>query len=66
MRSKAKKLVLHRETLSDLDRAQLGHAAGGATFQYTCPSFTCYPDNCDYSGRATCFTCQLTCTTNYC
>ncbi len=65
MRSKTKKLVLHRETLSDLDRSQLGNAAGGGTLQ-TCPSFTCYPGNCDYSGRATCLTCKLTCTTNYC
>ncbi|HEV7671255.1 MAG TPA: class I lanthipeptide [Thermoanaerobaculia bacterium] len=66
MRSKPKKLVLHRETLSDLDRAQLGQAAGGTSYQYNCPSFTCYPDNCQYSGYNTCFTCEMTCTTNYC
>ncbi|MEP7011953.1 MAG: hypothetical protein ABJC13_16635 [Acidobacteriota bacterium] len=65
MRSKAKKLVLHRETLSDLDRAQLVHVAG-ASNQYNCPSFTCYPENCQYSGYNTCFTCADTCTTNYC
>jgi hypothetical protein len=53
-----KKLVLCRETLLELDRFDL-RAAGGATR-------TCRPDFCDFSGRATCTTCQLTCTTNFC
>lgn len=59
-----RKLALHRETLAELDRAHLQEVAGGT--QYTCPSFTCYPANCDFSGRATCLTCEMTCTTNYC
>jgi hypothetical protein len=54
-----KKLVLNRETLVELDRMDLPYAAGGATQ-------TCRPDFCDFSGRNTCTTCQLTCTTNYC
>ncbi len=66
MKSKTKKLTLHRETLTELDRTQLDPAAGGATGRYTCISFTCYPGICDYSGRRTCFTCEMTCTTNYC
>lgn len=66
MKKTLKKLTLHRETLIELDRPDLGWVAGGATFQYTCPSFTCYPDNCDFSRRATCTTCAMTCTTNYC
>lgn len=64
MKKKLKKLTLHRETLIELDRTELGWAAGGTA--YTCPSFTCYPDNCQWSGRATCTTCEITCTTNYC
>jgi hypothetical protein len=54
-----KKLVLNRETLAELDRFDLWQAHGGATV-------TCRPDFCDFSGRNTCTTCQLTCTTNYC
>lgn len=54
-----KKLVLNRETLAELDRFDLWQAHGGATQ-------TCRPDFCDFSGRNTCTTCQLTCTTNYC
>jgi hypothetical protein len=55
-----KKLVLSRETLVDLDRMDLPHALGGAV------SKTCRPNICDFSGRNTCTTCQLTCTTNLC
>jgi hypothetical protein len=55
-----KKLVLSRETLVDLDRMELPRALGGAVSQ------TCRPNFCDFSGRNTCTTCQLTCTTNFC
>lgn len=66
MKKKLKKLALHRETLAELDRSDdLQGVAGGATMN-TCPSYTCYPANCDFSGRNTCATCQLTCTTNLC
>ncbi len=65
MKKQMKKLALHRETLADLDRLNLKDAVGGATLN-TCPSYTCYPQNCDYSGRNTCTTCQLTCNTNLC
>jgi len=55
-----RKLVLKRETLSELDKASLRGAAGGATV-------TCQPDVCDFSnGRPTCLTCNLTCNTNNC
>lgn len=64
---KRKKLALHRETLSDLDRTRLGHAAGGGTETYFfCPSYTCYPGVCQFSDYNTCLTCEMTCTTNYC
>jgi hypothetical protein len=54
-----KKLVLHRETLRELDG--LSGVVGGAATQ------TCQPDYCDFSnGRNTCTTCIATCTTNYC
>lgn len=67
MKKNFKKLSLHRETLAELDRPELGRVEGGTGYtNYTCPSFTCYPDNCWYSGRATCTTCEMTCTTNYC
>ncbi len=66
MKSKAKKLALHRETLAELDRSQMGQAAGGASNRYTCQSYTCYPGLCEFSGLATCWTCQGTCTTNLC
>jgi hypothetical protein len=49
-----KKLALHRETLTDLDRLDLHQVAGGITLR------------CTYSGYNTCNTCQATCTTNYC
>ncbi len=65
MKSKAKKLALHRETLAELDRSQMAPAAGGYT-SYLCPSFTCYPGVCAWSDRDTCYTCEQTCTTNYC
>jgi hypothetical protein len=65
MKKRSKKLALHRETLAELDRLNLKEAAGGATLN-TCPSYTCYPVNCDFSNRNTCTTCQLTCTTNLC
>lgn len=55
----SKKLILNRETLVELDGAALWKAAGGATQ-------TCRPNVCDFSGRNTCTTCQLTCTTNLC
>ena len=59
MKKTMKKLVLCRETLRELDRLDLPQAAGGATV-------TCRPAICDFSGRNTCTTCQLTCTTNLC
>lgn len=65
MKSTRKKLTLSRETLVDLDRTDLGLAAGGTSTEYTCPSFTCKPP-CDFSNRNTCTTCAPTCTTNYC
>jgi hypothetical protein len=58
LKKSIKKLALHRETLLELDR--LGSVIGRAATQ------TCRPDFCDFSGRATCTTCELTCTTNYC
>jgi hypothetical protein len=67
-KNKLKKLVLNRETLAELDGPGLTRAAGGVVTNYTCPTVTCQPDNCDYSnGRHTCLTCDnLTCTTNFC
>lgn len=72
-KNRLKKLALHRETLAELDRPDLKGIGGGTGTsayctqnQYTCPSFTCYPDRCQYSDRDTCFTCEMTCTTNYC
>lgn len=59
MRRKSKKLMLCRDTLSNLNPAEMGQAAGGVTFGPRCPSFTCDP--CDYTGRDTCFTCVQTC-----
>lgn len=53
------KLALNRETLVELDRADIWQAAGGATL-------TCRPAVCDFSNRNTCGTCQLTCTSNLC
>ena len=50
-----RKLVLNRETLVELDRMNLEHAAGGAPTRF-----------CPYSGYNTCGTCEATCTTNLC
>ncbi|HZF08914.1 MAG TPA: hypothetical protein VFE33_09010 [Thermoanaerobaculia bacterium] len=58
-KKKVRKLSLHRETLVELDR--FDSVVGGATL--TC---TGCPNVCEWSGRATCNTCQLTCTTNLC
>jgi hypothetical protein len=57
MKRTPKKLTLQRETLAGLTRSELEQAAGG---------FTIRPDECQYSGRKTCLTCEATCTTNYC
>ena len=67
-KKKVNKLVLNKETLAELDRPSLQGVAGGTYTDYTCPSFTCQPDQCQYSnGRHTCFTCDnATCTTNFC
>lgn len=54
------KLRLSRETLVELNRAEIRPAAGGFSPR-TCPQV------CDFSnGRNTCTTCNLTCTTNTC
>jgi hypothetical protein len=64
MKRKPKKLSLNRETLAELDRSDIKYVAGGNVSNVaTC---TQRPDVCDFSGRATCTTCQLTCTTNLC
>jgi len=60
MKKKTKKLSLNRETLVHLDR-NLSQVGGGAT-QFT----VCGSCNCTFSGRATCNTCEATCTTNFC
>jgi hypothetical protein len=56
-----KKLMLHRETLVDLSRAEIRPVVGGFSPR-TCPQV------CDFSnGRNTCTTCNnQTCTTNLC
>jgi hypothetical protein len=59
---KLKRLVLHRETLVELDRLEL-RQVGGAW--YTDVYHSC-PEACQWSGRRTCTTCELTCTTNFC
>lgn len=64
MKKNPKKLVLHRETLLELNRRDIRSAVGGATA--TCN--TC-PADCQYSYHpilATCNTCRQTCTTNLC
>jgi natural product precursor len=64
MKRKPKKLSLNRETLADLDRSEIRQVVGGNVSNVaTC---TQRPNVCDFSGRATCTTCQLTCTTNQC
>lgn len=69
-KNKLKKLVLNRETLAELDRPGLTRVAGGGAtdYNYTCPSVTCQPAQCDFSnGQQTCLTCDnMTCTTNFC
>jgi hypothetical protein len=54
MKKNQKKLVLNRETLTKLDKTDLQEVAGG------------YTPRCQYSGYATCNTCESVCTTNYC
>ncbi|HJX26611.1 MAG TPA: class I lanthipeptide [Thermoanaerobaculia bacterium] len=49
-----KKLQLNRETLIQLEQAELRQVAGGATLR------------CEYSGYQTCATCGQTCGTNLC
>jgi len=49
------KLVLNRETLVELDRMDLGQAAGGVTRFCT-----------DLSCQQTCTSCSPTCTTRLC
>ncbi|HSS49570.1 MAG TPA: hypothetical protein VLX28_11560 [Thermoanaerobaculia bacterium] len=64
MKRKPKRLSLNRETLTDLDRPEMmKHVVGGVSNVASC---TCRPNVCDFSGRNTCTTCQLTCTTNFC
>lgn len=64
MKRKPKKLSLNRETLADLDKNEIRQVVGGGVSNVaTC---TVQPNHCDFSGRATCTTCQLTCTTNLC
>jgi len=53
MKKTVKKLVLNRETLTNLEE-NLGEVAGGATLR------------CQYSGYQTCATCMATCGTNLC
>jgi hypothetical protein len=53
MKKQIKKLVLSRETLVGLE-ANLSQVAGGVTLR------------CEYSGYATCATCNRTCGTNLC
>ena len=64
MKRKPKKLSLNRETLAELDKAEMTFVAGGNVSNT--PTCTQRPNVCDFSGRATCTTCQLTCTTNLC
>lgn len=62
----AKKLVLAKETLTDL-QSGLGHVAAAATGVYGCLSGTgCGEPACPYSGYRTCNTCGATCGTNLC
>ena len=53
MKKTVKKMALNRETLVDLEQS-LVKVAGGITLR------------CQYSGYATCGTCESVCTTNYC
>jgi hypothetical protein len=66
MKKRNKKLVLHRETLTALDRLNLGEADGGTGVSAHSCYMTCNSCQCTYSDRGTCGTCEVTCTTNYC
>lgn len=57
MKRKNPKIQLHRETLRALDSEILGPVVGG---------YTQIPRICNPSGRLTCGSCQVTCTTSYC
>ena len=61
MRKRVKKLVVHRETLRQLDQLTLEQIDGGTGDA----TVTC-PERCTWSGRNTCNSCELTCTTNFC
>lgn len=66
MNKKSRKLALHRETITALDKHSLGLAEGGTypsagySYCYACSA------GCPYSGYRTCNTCEGVCTTNYC
>jgi len=57
MKKQTKKITLHRETLRALDALHFEAVVGGAVTQRPI---------CEFSGRNTCTTCVLTCTTNRC
>jgi len=60
-----KKLVLHRETLLELNRPSIRLAVGGwgnTDLRASCPEVCEY----SYPVLATCNSCQQTCTTNLC
>lgn len=57
MKRKNPKIQLHRETLHALDSELMQPVAGG---------YTQIPRICNPSGRLTCGSCQVTCTTSYC
>jgi len=58
MKKTTKKLVLAKETLRNLEKGELGRAAGEATT--TCTDTLCC------SGYATCGTCKTQCGTRLC
>jgi hypothetical protein len=67
MKKHLKRLVLHRETLLELDRLDTRLAAGGVTVYTGCDSFC--PAACEQSNHPyinTCYTCADSCTTNLC
>jgi hypothetical protein len=55
MKKKTKKLMLNRETLTQLEQPDLQQVAGAITARPPC-----------YSGYQTCGTCNLTCNTVEC
>lgn len=62
----AKKLMLAKETLSDL-QSDLVYVAAAATAAGACISGTgCGAPACPWSGYRTCNTCGATCGTNLC